>query len=206
MASCVRSRRPLRLRAPRFAIRGSRGHPHSRARFTGFSLHPSNRRAAAAKAHLLKLCRPARCPTRRTANSTRAVHRSLPHLLPRSPCNSANARAKPACPARPATDDAGPRDDVDAGRATTATTRTSTRSARPIGSRRPRLRRRSAASDRRGRGRPRRRYPRAPDHEKFLGARGISHPISVDVDWDADPTERGVGAALAPRARAGLLV
>ena len=45
--------------------------------------HPSNRRAAAAKAHRASLCRIARCPTRRTVKRTRAVHRSLAHLLPK---------------------------------------------------------------------------------------------------------------------------
>ena len=48
--------------------------------------HPSNRRAAAAKAHQASLCRLARCPTRSTVNSTRAGHRSLAHLLPKGCC------------------------------------------------------------------------------------------------------------------------
>ena len=170
--------------------------------------HPSNRRAAAAKAHQASLYRLARCPTRSTVNSTRAVHRSLAHLLPKG-CCCAVAPQRTVCQANatsmPAPATARPR--RAARPATTATTRTSTRSGAP-GRRsldrgattRPRGPRSTTSSC--GRGPPRRlHYPRARPRE-VPGTWLRSHPTVWT--WTGTPIPERSGGA--PRARAGLLV
>ena len=155
--------------------------------------HPSNRRAAAAKAHQASLCRLARCPTRRTVKSTRAVHRSLAHLLPQG-CCCAVAPQRTVCQATAAAEAPAHDRSQHAPLPRPLDPRPSTplaRRQRRRGHRRGLARRHDEASvaaprqDREVRGvrrvfadaaRPGAYIIPTPDHEKFLGPRGLCIP------------------------------